>query len=261
MWVKDLRTRANTCEFGDDTDNMIRDKIVFGVTDSRIKERLLREPNLTLVKCLEIFHAAKSTRIQVMSSGDHSVQVIAIWKFEDTSSPGGRKGQRKSGGQSHQTSASKSHRLHQQAWGSTSDDCEFKCVSCGTTHKARQCPAFNKHCQKCCGWNHFAVCHLHGNTTSKQFHSVSAFNPDDDSDSDNLFFGTMWVIHVGSAKVVSDSDWLQILCVSGTDVTFKLDSGAQGNVLPVSTYHQMEHAAVLRPNKVLLSVFCQRNDC
>ena len=66
---------------------------------------------------------------------------------------------------------------------------------------------------------------------------MSTFNPDDDSDSGHLFFGTMVVIHVGSAKVVSDSDWLQNLCVSGTDVTFKLDSGAQGNVLPVSTYH------------------------
>ena len=45
------------------------------------------------------------------------------------------------------------------------------------------------------------------------------------------------------------------LCVSGTDVTFKLDSDAQGNVLPVSTYHLIEHAAVLRPTKVLLSGF------
>ena len=252
MWVKDLRTHANTCEFGDDTDNMIRDKIVFGVTDSRIKERLLREPDLTLVKCWDICHAAESTctQFKVMSSGDQSVQVSAVRKFGDTSSLGGREGQRRSGGQSCQTSASKSHWSHQQARGSTSDDHEFKCASCGTTHKARQCPAFNKQCRKCRGWNHLAVWHRRGNTASKQFHSVSTFDPDDDSDSDHLFFGIMGVIHVGSAKVVSDSDCLQNLCVSGTDVTFKLDSGAQGNDLPVSTHHQIEHAAGLRPTKV-----------
>ena len=112
MWVKDLRTRANTCELGDNTDNMIHGKIVFGVTDSRIKERLLREPDLTLVKCLDICHAAESTRTQlkVMLSGDHSVQVNAVRKFGDTSWPGGREGQRMSSGQSRQTSASKSHR-------------------------------------------------------------------------------------------------------------------------------------------------------
>ena len=88
MWVKDLRTRANTCEFGDDT--MICDKIVFGVTDSRIKERLSREPDLTPVKCLDICHAAEftGTQLKVMSSGDHSVQVSAVRKFGDTSSPG-----------------------------------------------------------------------------------------------------------------------------------------------------------------------------
>ena len=93
--VKDLRTRANTCEFGDDTYNMIRDKIVFGVTDSRIKERLLREPDLTLVKCLDICHAAKSTHTQlkVISSGDQYVQVSDVRKFGDTSSPDGREGQ------------------------------------------------------------------------------------------------------------------------------------------------------------------------
>ena len=38
------------CEFDDQEDIMIRDKIVFSVNDDRVKERLLRESDLSLSK-------------------------------------------------------------------------------------------------------------------------------------------------------------------------------------------------------------------
>ena len=34
--------KAKLCEFGDQEDLMIRDKVVFSVNDERVKERLLR---------------------------------------------------------------------------------------------------------------------------------------------------------------------------------------------------------------------------
>ena len=64
-WVKDLRTIAANCEFGDQENSLIRDKIVFGVRDNRTKERMLRESDLTLVKALEICRAAESTKAQM----------------------------------------------------------------------------------------------------------------------------------------------------------------------------------------------------
>ena len=39
-WIKDLRTQAKFCEFGDQKDLMIRDKIVFSINNERVKERL-----------------------------------------------------------------------------------------------------------------------------------------------------------------------------------------------------------------------------
>ncbi|ELU14478.1 hypothetical protein CAPTEDRAFT_115193, partial [Capitella teleta] len=38
-WITDLKSKANECEFGAEKDNMLRDKIVFGVQDQRVKER------------------------------------------------------------------------------------------------------------------------------------------------------------------------------------------------------------------------------
>ena len=37
QWIKDLRMKAKLCEFGDQEDLLIRDKIVFSVNDERVK--------------------------------------------------------------------------------------------------------------------------------------------------------------------------------------------------------------------------------
>ena len=37
-WITDLKTHAAICELGDQHDNMIRDKIVFGTSDQRVKD-------------------------------------------------------------------------------------------------------------------------------------------------------------------------------------------------------------------------------
>ena len=48
QWVTDLRSKAAKCEFGTFESDMVPDKVVFGVRDERIKERLLREAALTI---------------------------------------------------------------------------------------------------------------------------------------------------------------------------------------------------------------------
>ena len=46
---------------------------------------------------------------------------------------------------------------------------------------------------------------------------------------------------VDTGEIQNSDDWPQELCVSGADadVTFKFDYGAQGNVLPVFSYHHV----------------------
>ena len=47
-FLMDLRKLANSCDFGELRDRLIRDRIVSGVYDQKVKDRLLRDPNLTL---------------------------------------------------------------------------------------------------------------------------------------------------------------------------------------------------------------------
>ena len=59
-FVTDLHTKAKTCEFGELTDSLIRDRIVEGVLDDRTRSRLLRELSLTLQSALDICQSSEA---------------------------------------------------------------------------------------------------------------------------------------------------------------------------------------------------------
>ena len=65
QFITELKTRAKSCEFGDQLKSLIRDRIVFGVSDTRLKERLLRESSdLTLEKAASLCRAAEASAKQ-----------------------------------------------------------------------------------------------------------------------------------------------------------------------------------------------------
>jgi len=66
QFVTKLKTRAKSCEFGDQHDTMLRDRIVFGVSDTQLKERLLRESSdLTLEKAASLCRAVEASKNQL----------------------------------------------------------------------------------------------------------------------------------------------------------------------------------------------------
>ena len=62
QWVADMRSMAAKCEVGTFESDMIRGKVVFGVSNDRIKERLLRGADLTLNKALDVCRAAETSK-------------------------------------------------------------------------------------------------------------------------------------------------------------------------------------------------------
>ena len=73
-----LRQLAENCDFGSITpDEILRDRLVFGVRDIKTRERLLREPALTLKCTDEICHAAESMVSQLRLVED-STSVSAV---------------------------------------------------------------------------------------------------------------------------------------------------------------------------------------
>ena len=57
QYVTELKLIAKNCNFGSLGDELIRDRLVYGINSERVKERLLREEELTLLKALKICRA------------------------------------------------------------------------------------------------------------------------------------------------------------------------------------------------------------
>ena len=67
QFVSDLKLKTQTCQFENLKDSMIRDRLVLGVTNTRVRERLLREENLNLDKAVKICQAAEATERQIQT--------------------------------------------------------------------------------------------------------------------------------------------------------------------------------------------------
>lgn len=127
-YVTELKTLASTCEFNEQESSLIRDRIVIGIRDSGMKERLLREPVLCVNKATEIVRAAETSKEQLRTMKETAASTVFQVK-------------------------PKSSRTFKQP----NDNKEYDCKKCGRRHKPRECPAFGKLCSKCKKKNHFAV--------------------------------------------------------------------------------------------------------
>ena len=62
IYVTALRQIADKCPFDAITaDDILRDRIIFGIADNKVKERLLRGSELDFAKTLDICRASTST--------------------------------------------------------------------------------------------------------------------------------------------------------------------------------------------------------
>ena len=60
-----MKSRSRHCEFGTLKESLIGDRIVAGIQDAKVRERLLGETDLILDKAISIFRASETTKKQV----------------------------------------------------------------------------------------------------------------------------------------------------------------------------------------------------
>ena len=64
-FVTDLRKLSEGCELGDLRDSLLRGIIICGLYDNKLRERMLREPDLDLQKAIQLGQAAEDTEQHV----------------------------------------------------------------------------------------------------------------------------------------------------------------------------------------------------
>ena len=204
QYVTVLRTLAATCEFQTLHDGLIRDRIVCGIRNQTIKERLLRESELTLQKTLDICRASEVSPKQVKSLSDlSSANVDALGKDQ-------RKHNHRGNFRRHNNKPDNGKPPNKS------------CGNCGRVHEPKSCPAYGKKCNNCHKLGHFAkLCRSQDKNPKKSVHDV-------DYESDSSTHG----IDMVKTAVTSDNEEEHAsLKINNTTICIKLDSGAETNVL------------------------------
>ncbi|XP_063831961.1 uncharacterized protein LOC135081157 [Ostrinia nubilalis] len=123
-YVAQLKKLSVTCNFEGLRDSLIKDRIIGGLLDKTLQERLLREQELSLEKC-----------INMCKTAEIATQYMRKLTEEDSKD------------------IDKINRDHRQQPMSRA----FKCKSCGYQHPPRRCPAYGKQCNYCKKMNHFST--------------------------------------------------------------------------------------------------------
>ncbi|XP_008179138.1 uncharacterized protein K02A2.6-like [Acyrthosiphon pisum] len=173
-YVKELRLLAASCEFGKLVDTLIRGRLICGLIDNKIKERLLKEGNIGLEKVLDVCRSDEVVRKQMsaMDNGTNNCNVEEIQKLKKYD---------------HHTQRGK---------------------------------------------------HIEESKEEKEF-----------------FIGV-----VGENKNNnSDKDWIVKLKTNGTEIRYKIDTGAQANVLPSEILKCINPQVLIEPTKAKLSTYDGNN--
>ncbi|KAF0747865.1 Uncharacterized protein FWK35_00020961 [Aphis craccivora] len=221
-YVKELRLLASSCEFGKLVDTLIRGRLICGLIDNKIKERLLKEGNIGLEKVLDVCRSDEIVRKQMstMDNGTNNCNIEEIQKFKKYDQVG---------------------KQIEESKGKYNSNKNVKiinnCKRCGRNHKINNCPAYGKKCIKCEKLNHFA----------KQCKSTKSESKINEIEEKEFFIGV-----VGENKNKNiEKDWIVSLRTN--------DTGAQANVLPSEILKGINTQVVLEPTKTKLSTYDGNN--
>ncbi|XP_063233061.1 uncharacterized protein K02A2.6-like [Bacillus rossius redtenbacheri] len=281
-FVTALRRLSTNCGYDGLRDDLIKDRIVCGVRDSRLKDRLLREPILTLAKATQICKAAEQTQ-ELMETIDRKEVVHTVYRSNQKSmksserstededicekrtsnyrtrgKPMGRaaypshsnnsfKGPR-DGRATHQQynkpSTSKlhpEHGTHNEGFSRYGQSFDKMCHKCGHKHSYQQCPAINAACYNCNKRGHYSrMCRLKSvNEVLNKESNVGSEKPVE------LLLGCVtskMLMPVDGIATNLTDEWFYSLYITDSDVNinFKVDTGAQVNVLPESVFLKLK---------------------
>lgn len=213
-FLTELRVKVESCNYGDQKDRMIRDKIVFTV-DETLQELLMRDIQLNLKKAINTCRAYEQSKLHVKelcatpSPSIHKVYENKKKQHGQTSNPQKQvPRQNKTGGNG--GAKRKPNNAPPQ-----SGECKF----CGYNHEwvKTKCPAWGKTCDLCKGRNHFK-------SKCKKVHAIhSEQSVEHDYDEDDR-----WLAAVQSP---GEEHVTALMKINGCDVRFQLDSAADVNTV------------------------------
>ena len=151
-FVSKLQEKARTCGFGEQLEDLIRDKVVLGCLDETLLEIFLREDDMSLEQVLKICRSAESSKAQKkITSGKTNAMILTV----------------------NHTGYSQTNLKAMEV------EQKLKlCSNCGGIQTPSKCLVNSKFCSACEKSNHCAqFCQFSGTSTSPSRHSRSLSRP------------------------------------------------------------------------------------
>ena len=233
-FIQDLYRLAEDCEYGTLKDSLIRDRIVVGVVDDSLSDRLQAKADLTLETAVQMSRQAEARKQNKdLIRGSATSETATDSTRVDLVEP--HKKDSKSAMKPEDGVRPKSER---------------KCMWCGgKQHKRQSCPAKDITCNSCHKRGHFqAVC-----LSKKQTANRRSINEVADLEEVEVPF-------LGEVYSREADFWTAIVKVDGHETHFKLDTGAAVSIVsdkePWLKDHQLTKSQqILRgPGGTILSV-------
>ncbi|KAJ8375234.1 hypothetical protein SKAU_G00058140 [Synaphobranchus kaupii] len=191
------------CNYGVLHEELIRDRLVVGLSDLRLSERMQLDKDLTLAKAIEMARQTETVRQQQSNLRGDTVgksETCSVDRVMNKGKPFQR--------------MRKHAQWEKPSQGRTENTGVSKCFKCGKSpsHPKVQCPANDVMCHSCGKKGHYRrVC-----ASSRAVHEVQEEDSEDD-----YFLGT----------IATDGDpWM--VKIKDRNVTFKMDTGADVTVIP-----------------------------
>ena len=233
QYITELKLLARKCEYSttDLKEEMIRDRLVCGISSARVREKLLQAgSNLTLSQAVTISRAHVETQVQLRtmsqpgSSSIHGGQDAYIEQEVDFI----RKGKK----------TNQSAQAYKQ------------CYFCGEYSPLHKCPAKGKACSNCDELNHFAKVCKSNRKTVNLINQEACRNKDDD-----IFIDTVNIIDSVNMDKGEDQPYVKLMVNGRARITFKIDTGAQANIIPERNFKTLKPKPVVRETLQILTSF------
>ncbi|XP_021348815.1 uncharacterized protein K02A2.6-like [Mizuhopecten yessoensis] len=243
--LTDLKLLAKNCGYPEE-DDMIRDAIVFGTKDHKVRAKCSNEgSDLTLEKAVNYSRTFELSKEQVKCIEEKTVHAITKKNTPK---------QARAPHKPHQQQQTKNSHVRGDGRSNTYD-----CRNCGRHHGYKQCPAFGKNCDACGKMNHFANKCLskgpnqHSNQKQRKHKHVHTVDVSDDDD--DLFLGAIYTDNLEINGLYKENKWTESVNVCKTPISFQLDTGAKCNVIPSRVLQQIDKDIAINPTQMSLRSF------